>query len=57
MNRCPYCGSKEITYLGIDDGLGDYGDSLCDTWHCEHCDNEFESGCIDIDDSELEEIN
>ena len=35
--NCPYCGSKDLTYLGIDDGAGDYGESLEDLYRCLEC--------------------
>lgn len=38
---CPYCGSDELEYLGIEDGGGDYGDSLTDEWKCYGCGSYF----------------
>jgi hypothetical protein len=36
-SMCPGCESPDIEYLGIEDGCGDYGDELCDTWECWTC--------------------
>jgi len=44
---CRYCGSWNVQYLGIQDGLGDYGDSVCDVWQCEDCGQEYEVHCVE----------
>lgn len=57
MIHCKYCGSENVDYLGVDDGGGDYGDSVCDEYHCLDCDNYFEGHCIpeDLFEAILEE--
>lgn len=35
--NCRYCGSR-MDYIGIQDGGGDYGDSVCDEYQCMTCD-------------------
>jgi hypothetical protein len=35
--NCPNCGGF-MEYAGIEDGAGDYGDALAETWYCEVCD-------------------
>ncbi len=37
MLKCPYCGSKDLEYRGVDGGCGDYGDELADIFHCLNC--------------------
>lgn len=46
MNTCPYCGSDLIELLGMDDGGGDYGEAVCETWDCHDCGQQFEGDCI-----------
>lgn len=46
MEGCPYCGSEDVTYTGMDDGGGDYGDQVCDQFRCNHCDQDFEGDCF-----------
>lgn len=43
---CRYCGSDEVDYLGVDDGGGDYGDSVCDQYECLECGAMFEANCM-----------
>jgi len=43
---CPYCGG-EIAYIGVDDGCGPYGSSVCDIWECVECQYQWEGTCID----------
>lgn len=43
---CPYCGGDNVSYIGIDDGLGPYGDAIGDVYICEDCDLEFEGNII-----------
>lgn len=50
---CPYCGGTNTVYIGIDDGLGDYGDCIGDVYECTDCDLEFEGHTIPY--SELDE--
>jgi hypothetical protein len=45
---CPYCGSSEVDYVGIDDGGCAYGVSAVDTWHCLDCDIDFEDCGYDL---------
>lgn len=45
MMMCNYCGSENTEYRGIDDGGGDYGDSICDVYHCHDCDMYFDADC------------
>ena len=47
---CRYCGSKNTEYLGVTDGGGDYGTSICDEWFCGDCDSHWEDGCEDYED-------
>ena len=35
-----------MQYVGVDDGGGDYGDSVCDEWQCDTCDYEEEGDCF-----------
>jgi len=48
--QCPYCGSEDVYFSGVDDGGGDYGDSLCDLYECQGCLNDFEAHCISEDE-------
>ncbi len=34
---CEHCGSFDLIYLGVDDGLGEYGEDICDTFECQNC--------------------
>jgi hypothetical protein len=34
---CKYCGSENVSYIGVDDGGGDYGDSLVSIFYCDDC--------------------
>lgn len=43
---CKYCGSDVVDYVGIDDGGGDYGESVCDQYECLECGARFEADCI-----------
>jgi len=52
---CPYCDSEEIEYIGISDGGGEYGLSLCHEWRCLNCGAAFEDGCIEVGCSESRE--
>lgn len=45
--QCPYCG-EDMEYLGVIDGGGDYGDSLCDEWKCLNCGWYEESNCFEF---------
>lgn len=49
--NCPACDAVAVSYQGIQDGGGDYGTSICDCWRCEMCGNEWESDCIDMEDT------
>lgn len=58
MLGCPYCGSDSVRYVGADDGGGDYGDSICDYFYCDNCQQEFEVNCVDVGgDEDFEEEN
>lgn len=46
MPECYYCHSENVEFLGADDGGGDYGDSVCDIWHCHDCGQEYEVNCV-----------
>jgi hypothetical protein len=37
LDFCPFCGSGYITYLGWDDGGGDYADDVTEQWSCDEC--------------------
>lgn len=56
MQNCPYCGSSAIIYVGVEDGGGDYGDSVCDTWFCTACESNFEDGCYGGGDPDGDEL-
>ncbi len=45
---CPYCDSMDVEYIGISDGGGEYGLSLCNEWRCLNCGAAFEDGCIEF---------
>jgi DNA-directed RNA polymerase subunit RPC12/RpoP len=47
--NCPYCGSDAVQYDGIQDGGGDYGESVCDEYECLECGAMFEMDCWDDD--------
>lgn len=47
--ECPYCGSDVLDYLGVSDGGGDYGVSVCDEWMCLDCGAVIED-CLDDSD-------
>jgi len=54
MKICPYC-DEFMAYIGLDDGGGDYGDSVCEQWECEGCGYAIETNCIsedELDDSD-----
>lgn len=51
---CALCGT-EMVYLGVNDGGGLYGTSLCDEWECPICDYIEEGHCIDLDDDPYED--
>lgn len=42
---CPYC-NEPMVYVGVDDGGGPYGDSVCEIWDCQYCDYSEEGDCI-----------
>lgn len=48
---CPHCGLP-MEYGGIDDGGGDYGASICDTWYCDACQYGTEMDCVEFDDDD-----
>jgi hypothetical protein len=39
-------------YVGVVDGGGDYGSSVCDEYECD-CGNIIERGCIDTEDDDF----
>ncbi len=43
---CPVCDSPMV-YVGVEDGGGDYGTSLCDIYKCTNCGEMIEGACID----------
>ena len=45
---CSYC-NVEMYYVGINDGGGDYGSSVCDEWQCPACDYIVETDCIEVE--------
>jgi len=49
MSECPYCGGK-LEYVGIEEGGGDYADSLVDLWYCHECDIQLEGAEMRLDD-------
>lgn len=52
--QCPYCGSNHVDYIGVDDGGGNYGTSVCDIFHCGDCEMDFEANCIDTEEDFLD---
>lgn len=46
---CDRCGAH-MDYLGVDDGGGVYGDSVCDTWECPECGFSDETNCREVPD-------
>lgn len=50
--KCPYCGATAGTYIGVTDGGGVYGKSLCDEFWCKECGAIFEVGYIEYDDDD-----
>lgn len=51
MKRCPYCGCEDIEYIGIEDGAGDYGEIVEDTYSCWGCSAHFSIYAV-VDDSD-----
>lgn len=49
---CPYCLGDNVKYLGIIDGAGDWGNSICDYYKCEDCGDTYTTHCIDIEEPE-----
>jgi len=49
---CHHCGSEDLEYLGVDDGGGDYGTSVCDEYGCLNCGNVLEVNCWECDDDD-----
>ena len=47
--KCPYCGSESVDYIGVTDGGGAFGTSLCDEWHCVSCGEYLEYNCVDVE--------
>lgn len=47
---CPECGSDYVWFFGYQDGVGDYGNGVEETWECGNC------GCMaDIDYFDVKE--
>lgn len=42
MQTCPYCGSTNVEYMGIEDGAGEYGELVVDTYRCRDCAMRFD---------------
>lgn len=56
--KCPYCDGY-MDYTGIDDGFGDNGQSVCETWHCVSCEIDVIGACFDpeqCEDTESESV-
>lgn len=51
---CPYCGGDDVDYIGVADGGGPYGTSVCDEWMCHTCGVVFDAGCIEYEDDDIE---
>jgi transposase-like protein len=43
--ECPYCGSEETEYDGIEMG-SNFDDEICDQWTCIDCGSTFDTDCI-----------
>lgn len=55
---CPYCGSKNVEYRGLDDGGGDFGTSIIVLYRCDECGTHFEDDVYDygfIEDPYIDE--
>lgn len=46
--QCRICGS-DMEYKGVDDGGGDYGESICEQWECLNCGSWDEINCVDYE--------
>lgn len=55
--QCPVCGGL-LSYVGVGDGGGDYGTSICDIYDCVSCGYSGERNCIDmmVDDVHESEV-
>jgi len=51
MIICEQCGHSGMSYSGVVDGLGDYGEDLCDQYECPNCGHVQTEECFDTDNS------
>ena len=54
--ECPYCGSEDTTYLGVEEGGGESQSDLCDAYVCEDCGTSWDGDCIGIGEDEFSSI-
>ena len=54
---CPYCGSEDVSYIGMEDGGGDYGNAVTEMWRCGDCGEDFEGDSIEGYDPGLEGVD
>jgi hypothetical protein len=50
--QCKLCSSDDVDYVGTEHYEGDFENSLCDKWHCAHCDFFFLTNCVEDEDLE-----
>lgn len=50
--KCKYCETP-MHYVGINDGGGDYGNSVCDEFECPDCGHIEEKNCIEVSEEFL----
>jgi len=53
--KCPVCGSSDLEYLGIEEGVIDIGYGFADVYSCEVCNRAFQRSELDEEwDSSIE---
>lgn len=53
-STCPFCDSKAVTFLGYEDGGGDYGDQVTGMYECEDCGQHIDMSDFDwIDEDDF----
>lgn len=56
MQNCPKCGSTNVVMVGWDDGGGDYGDMICETYTCDACEYMWDGVCVEEEIPNYEEV-
>jgi hypothetical protein len=46
---CPICGSENVTSNGYEDGAGDYGNGVSESFSCEECGERIDGDVYDPD--------